>query len=395
MGFFKRRKVEPEDDYLDELEITGFSPEKVNLAAEPLKTETLEQKKQAVENACDRINNANIRIKELKPEYQAVNSYLTDIQLIEDMPETNSKKVEELAKKIVVIDKDRRDFGRAMKKISSVQFGHMRECEENISEILKTMAEDEKYCESVKTDMKYLEAEKAGLKYEIKVLKERLYLINSASKIGIAAFAVLMIVFLIINYQFKKDTSVYIYLMVGITAIFATVIYLVHNQSVIELQAAELKMNRAIGLLNKIKIKYVNIASRLSYSYEKHGVKSAMQLNQIWGAYITQKKEHEVYNRASARLIEVEDELTTMLKNVGVRDTSVWISQAGAFIDKSQLYELKKTLGDRREKLKKSMDYNMDTIEKAREEIKRIILSDKENSTELMSILDAYEDTMA
>ena len=37
----------------------------------------------------------------------------------------------------------------------------------------------------------------------------------------------------------------------------------------------------------------------------------------------------------------------------------------------------------------------MDTIEKAREEIKRIILSDKENSTELMSILDAYEDTMA
>ena len=230
MGFFKRRKVEPEDDYLDELEITGFSPEKVNLAAEPLKTETLEQKKQAVENACDRINNANMRIKELKPEYQAVNSYLTDIQLIEDMPETNSKKVEELAKKIVVIDKDRRDFGRAMKKISSVQFGHMRECEDNISEILKTMAEDEKYCESVKTDMKYLEAEKAGLKYEIKVLKERLYLINSASKIGIAAFAVLMIVFLIINYQFKKDTSVYIYLMVGITAIFATVIYLVHNQ---------------------------------------------------------------------------------------------------------------------------------------------------------------------
>jgi hypothetical protein len=392
MGWFKRKREElAEDDFLEELVLTDFPEENVKINPEPMSVENLEQKKQLVENCCDRIASANSRMKELKVEYQTVNSYLTDIKLIEDLPDTDADKLLASAKKVVVLDKDRRDFGRSMSKLTDFQYSHMREYEDDISDILKEMSEDEKYCETVKTDMKYLEGEKAGLKYEIKVFNDRLYLLNGISKLGIIAFIVLMIVFLVINYYYGKDTSLLIYGLIVITVIFAAVIFAVHTQTIAELRVTENKLNRAIGLLNKVKLKYVNVVSRLAYSYEKHGVKSAYQLNKIWGNYLTLKKEHEVYNRASIRLVEAEDELEAVLKRAGVRDTGVWISQAYAIVNPKDMYDIKTNLMNRRGKLKSSLDYNADTIEKAKDEIKEVILSDEENATQLMGILDAYE----
>lgn len=397
MGLFKRKKTEHhEEDFLDDLEISvqDFTEKDVNIKPEVMKADTLEQRKQTIENCCDRINSANSRINELKIEYQTVNSYLTDIKIIEDLPGEASDNLVSCAKKVVVLDKDRRDFGRSMSKLTNSQYSHMRECEDNITDILKEMAEDEKWCESVKTDMKYLEGEKAGLKFEIQALNDRLYLINGASKIGIVAFVVLMIVFLVINYVYNKDTSLYIYTLIGVTVVFAGVVFFINHQSLTELKMSEVKLNRAIGLLNKVKLKYVNVVGRLTYSYEKHGVKSAYQLNKLWGTYLVLKKEHEVYNRASLRLVEAEDELEAILKRAGVKDTGVWVTQAYAIVSQSDMYEIKQHLMARRAKLKSSLDYNSETISNARDEIKEIVLGDKEHATELMGILDAYEEKM-
>lgn len=395
MKLFKRKREEIlEEDYLDKLEVVGFDESSNIVKPEPMQVDTLEQKKQTIENCCDRITSANSRISELKIEYQTVNAYLTDVQIIEDLPQTQAEKLYKIAKKVVVLDKDRRDFGRSMSKISDRQFNHMRDCEEDIQDILKQMLEDEKYCESVKTDMKYLEGERAGLKFEIQEFKNHLYIINGASKIGIMAFAVLFILFLVINYAFHKDTSLFIYGLIGITAVFAAIVFYIHNQTVTELKISEMKLNRAIGLLNKIKLKYVNIVGRLTYEYEKHGVKSAYQLNKIWGAYLTLKKEHEVYNKASNRLIDAEEELVNMLSKLNVKDSGVWISQAYAIVNQSDMNEIKTHLLNRRNKLKKSLDYNNDTIDKARGEIKTVILEDKEHANELMGILDAYEENI-
>lgn len=391
MGLFNKNKSD-ENDYLDELEIIGEDGEELYIKPEPMQAETLEQKKQLIENCCDQIVGANAKINELKIEYQTVNAYLTDIQIIENLPETEEEKLVNVAKKVVVLDNDRRDFGRSMAKLSDKQFSHMRECEDDIKDILKQMSEDESYCQTVKTDMKYLEGEKNGLKMEMREYKNRLYLINGASKIGIIAFAVLFILFLVINYAFDKDTSMYIYLLIGITVIFSAVIFYMHNQTINELKMSEIKYNRAIGLLNKIKLKYVNVAGRLTYAYEKHNVKSAYHLNKIWGTYLTLKKEHEVYNKASLRLAEAEEELIGILKKVKVKDQNIWISQAYAIINPSDMSDIKNNLMKRRNKLKKSLEYNNEVMDNAREEIRSVINNDKDNSDELIGILDAYEE---
>lgn len=391
MSLFKRKKAVKED-YLEDIQLKGFNETELAIKPEPMETETLDNKKQAVENCCDRINSANIRLSELKIEYQAVNAYLSDIQILETLPGEQAEDILNCAKKVVVLDKDRRDFGRSMSKLNERQYSHLRENEDEIDRILKRMIEDEKYCESVKTDMRYLEGERAGIKIEIQEQKNLLYLLAGISKIGIVAFIVLMFLFIVLNYGYGKDTSMLIYALVGAAAIFTAVVFYLQNKTEHEMKLSKIRLNRAIGLLNKIKLKYVNIAGRLSYSYEKHGVKSAYQLNKMWGTYLTLKKEQEVYNRASIRLVDAEEELVELIGRANVKDPNIWINQAYALVSKRDMEEIKENLNNRRDKLKHSLDYNSNMIEKSRDEIKNIILSNKEHAQELMGILDAYEE---
>ena len=102
-----------------------------------------------------------------------------------------------------------------------------------------------------------------------------------------------------------------------------------------------------------------------------------------------------MYNRASLRLIDAENELTKLVEEAGIKDVNIWINQAYALVDNRDMDEIKKHLSNRRDKLKGSLDYNSDTIEKSRNEIKNIILKDKKNAQELMDILDAYEEGIA
>lgn len=366
-----------------ELEST-MEPEKPDIR-------TLDEKKEYIENCCDRIVTSNNRIDELKIEYQAVNQYLNDIHLIENMPDQQKEQLLNYAKKVIVLEKDRKDFGHSMTKLTNQQYSHMCECEDDIKDILKNMSEDEKYCETVKTDMRYLEGERLALNFERKEMKNRLYLMNGASKIGIAAFVVLTLFLMVLRFGYGANTGMLMYGLLAIAAVFILVIVLLHNKTVYEQQLTETRLNRAIYLLNKVKIKYVNVVSRLEYAYEKHGVKSAYQLNKMWGIYLKIQKEHEVYNKASNRLIDAEDGLTSLLKQMDVKDANVWIHQAYAIVERREMEETKTRLNMRRNKLKFSLDYNSESILKAQEEIKNIVLSNKEYARELAAVIDAFD----
>lgn len=393
MGLFKRKTKE--EDFLEELlveeNVLNSTAESI-FGTEIMNTETLEEKKQAIENCCDRIVNAKARTSELKLEYQMVKSYLNDIQKIENLPEPQHKDVVEYAKRVVVLDKDRKDFGKSMSKLSERQYRYMRDNEKEVSVIIKKMAEDEKYCESVKNDMRYLESEKTGLKIEIKEQKRIIKSLTGISKFAMWSFIFLMSVLLVMGYGYDKNVTAAIYLLITVGVIFTTVVFCIRNKADYEIKLAKIRINRTIGILNKIKIKYVNIAGKLSYSYEKYGVKSSTHLSKVWAEYMTLKKEREVFNKASARLVEAENELLEMLRKANVKDTNIWLSQAYALFSESDMEEIKEHLSKRYSKLKSSLEYNDNVITDAREEIKRIVLSNSEYAGDLMKILEAYDE---
>ena len=92
-------------------------------------------------------------------------------------------------------------------------------------------------------------------------------------------------------------------------------------------------MNKAIGLLNKVKIKCVNCTNTLDYMYAKYQVKDAKELDFIVHQYQKMKKDELSYRVNASDLNRAADELEVLLKKIHVKDSSVWTKQTEAILD--------------------------------------------------------------
>ncbi|MBE5926708.1 MAG: hypothetical protein E7270_07070 [Lachnospiraceae bacterium] len=395
MKWFKRRKRELDDFDKKYGDLQNLSLEPIDINSEKLEQEPLfvrnpEQRKQFVENNCEKIVEATKKIEETKKEYQLVNNYLTDIQTIEELPDNNSDKIVSLAQKIMVLDKDRRDFGNSMSKMSDRQFNCLKDYGDNIKNVLKDLEQDENYCQTVKSDMHHLQAEKAALLQERRDMKDRIHMVRGISKIAVCAYGLLIAMCMIIQLNTEVDVLPYIYGILGLALVTVVVLFTMHNSAIRNIKIAEIKLNKAIGLLNKTKLKYVNVQSRLDYMYEKFGIHSAYELNAMWGKYLQMCKEREVYRKASDKLIEAEEDLLEELKRYNIHDTEVWLQQVSALVEKKEMKKIKSSLCTRRQKLKATIEFNTSVVEKSTQAIKDVVSQDKEHAQEIMDIVDKY-----
>lgn len=349
------------------------------------------RRRQYVENYCEQMIEAEKRLDELKKEYQLINSYLSDIQIISTLPEGQMNAAAEQAKRIIVFNNDRAEFGKSMGKLTYKQYNDMEENGDDIRKIIKTLSDDEQYCQSVRMDMRYLEGEKLGLKMEQKELNSRLSSMSRLSKWTFMVMLAMLFVIWIYYYMTKQDVDVMMYAVVLFGIISTAVIFGIHQHTIREMKYVEARLNKAITLLNKVKLKYVNVASRLEYMYEKHGVKSSVQLSKVWNIYLQEKKKRQIYQRTSDKLIDAEERLVSILDGFGIKDSEVWISQADAIIDKSEMERLRQKIDKRREKIKSTMDYNMDVLEKSKTAIKELVDNNKKYAREIMMVVDSYD----
>lgn len=395
MKWFRRRRKEPDDFDKKYGDLQGISLEPIdinsdNIVQEPLIVRNPEQRKQFVENNCEKIVEATKKIEETKKEYQLVNNYLTDIQTIENLPDSNADKILTLAQKIIVLDKDRRDFGNSMSKMSDRQFNCLKDYGDDIKRVLKDLEDDEHYCQTVKSDMHHLQGEKSALLQERHDMKERIRMVRGISKIAVFAYAALVVMCIFIKFNTEMNVLPYLYGILGMAAITILVLFTMYNTALRGIKIAEIKLNKAIGLLNKTKLKYVNVQSRIDYMYEKFGINSAYELNAMWGKYLQMCKEREVYRRASDKLIESEEDLLAELNKYNVQDTDVWLQQVSALVDKKEFKKIKNNLCNRRQKLKATIEFNTSIVDKSTQAIKDMVSQDKENAKEIMEIVDRY-----
>lgn len=187
-----------------------------------------------------------------------------------------------------------------------------------------------------------------------------------------------------------NDIDMMIYAIVAAAAVLVALIFGLHRKTLYDIRYTELKINRAITMLNKVKIKYVNVASRLEYEYEKYGVKSSVQLSRFWNQYLQENKRREVYKRTSEKLIDAEEDLVRELSKYNVKDPDIWIQQAYMLIDPAELDGLLHKLEKRRQKVKVTMDYNLDVIDKSKYAIQEFIDRNRKYAREIMNVIDSY-----
>ena len=124
--------------------------------------------------------------------------------------------------------------------------------------------------------------------------------------------------------------------------------------------------------------------------YEKYEIKSSRQLVKVMNEYAKEEKNREIYKITSEKLLESEQKLVEILEKCGVKDAEIWLAETDALVDRSRLKEMEQKLEKRRDRIKATLDYNMDVVEKSKASIKELVVRNKRYAREIMDIVDSY-----
>lgn len=330
-------------------------------------------------------------MEEGKTEYRLVTSYLSDIQILEKLPEEDRRNIEEVAVNVVQLNAARTEFLNSAKKLSDAQFTQLEQEEKNIPAAAKRLSSNEIYQDTLQRDLKYLDREKSEwmlhkeyLGHQQKGLKNLLYIM-----IGIAA--TVAVLFGILQFALEMDLYYAWMILVFVTAVSICAIFLKIQNNSTEITAAERNANRAIVLSNKVKIKYVNIKNAIDYACEKYHVRDSAQLNQYWGYYLEAVKEKEKYERTNDDLEYFNGRLVRVLKNYQLYDSQIWIGQAVALTNPKEMVEIKHDLVNRRQKLREKIDYNTGILKQLRIETEQVMDRVGEVKPQIQEIINAIE----
>ena len=349
------------------------------------------QKKSLATEYCEQIMAAAKNLEETKREYKVVTDYLTDIQKIENLPESEMKKIQDTAQNVLNLNDARDAYLNKSKTISDAQFAQMEQLEDEMPEIIRRLQGNESYQTTVKRDMQYLEGEREEWRYyqesvvnEENILRKSLYALLS-----VYVLAVLMAV--ILGMAMKFDIMMPFVVATLVTGAAGGIMVLRLQNDSVEIKKSQANINRAIVLLNKVKFKYVNVTNAVDYACEKYHVKNGYELSYIWDQYLEAVKEREKYQRTNDELDYFNDKLIRQLKKYQFYDARIWIHQAKALLDKKEMVEVKHELLVRRKKLRDGMEDQAETIRGARKEIESLVKNRPGGYEDVKELLDAVD----
>ena len=270
MFFFKRRKKEKTlENKFDELN-EGILNEKDRENPHKVEHYVIERLEQMIETTKE--------IEDEKAEYKVVTSYLNDIQTLEGLTEEEKKPITDIASNIVALNKTRYELMHSEKKIADVQFAQMQQEESDIPNAIKRLQSNEAYLETIRRDMKYLEREKGEwqlyqeiLSHDRVKMQKFMYV---AAGLSVTAALILLITQIILGTDMRLIWMILIF--IAVLGICLPYLKMMNDRT--ESRRAKANADKAITLLNKVKIKYVNMTNAVDYACEKYHVRNGKEL---------------------------------------------------------------------------------------------------------------------
>ena len=319
-----------------------------------------------LEHLCENIKEAKKQCEDIKFEYGQVTSYLKDIQLIDRAPKEEQEKLLAAAKQIVELTKERKKSQKQEYKFTEAQRRAMDNYEDVVEDDIKKLTEYEEYQMKIKQDLRQLSGEKNLLLADKQDIIHRQGMLKVLGKcltaLLIATFAMLAVLMAC----FKVNINVAFVVTVFVTFVFAAIILNEARKNRIDMVITEKKGNRAIFLLNRVKIKYVN---------------------NVRTQYVRAKREWERQRESSIRIHEANQVVLQELRKLEVKDCDIWLGQVEALVEPKEMVEVRHDLNVRRQKLREQMDYNTGIMEQCLDEIDKIRSKKPEYAVEVERIL--------
>ncbi len=390
MGFFSAVK-----DIFTKTEVTeeSFEYESIDsyLARQKAKeTLGIKEGQDDVAYKCDQIIDATYQMDELKVEYDMVTSYFEDIQIIEALPSEKREEITGIANKIDFLEQETKKFLHSDDRISDSDFRMIQKNEKNLNEIFGQLKDLEDMDEKIKRDMKHLEAEKNSQEYlqdSIEEQQSRLRVFLMA--LGCAS-VLLVLTLAIISVVLDVNMLIPVLLIILVVVSMAAFSVVTYKKLTYEYKMSEKRQNKAISLMNKVKIKYINNTSTLEYLYGKYNIKSLRELEYLYDQYTIMVDEVRKFQKCSGDLKLFSDELSKLLFSYGVKDPDIWIKQTPALIDPREMVEVKHSLNVRRQKLREQISYNENLRLAGLRDIEEMLKRDPELRDRVRKELEVY-----
>jgi hypothetical protein len=388
MGFFnifsrkKDRKIEAV--------VVEASVESKKEVRRSVKLNTQAERLGYVKDNCEIIVESGRQIDEAKHEYQAVTSYLTDMQKIDLIPLEQRDTLEDAARKIINLSKERGKLQNKSSILSDRQYRLFERYELQLPKELPGIKDSEKYQAVIQQDIAHLEKERQTLDDEQEdIISKQSFLKGIAITTSIIVVLLFLLFALLSAYSEASFTLPFLLtVLMGMAS--ALYIFMEARKNSSSIRLVQMKQNRQIMLMNKVKIKSVNNRNFLEYTYSKYMVDNYEQLKAFWEEYVRVKDESRRYQNNTELLEFYNKELIHELKKFGIADSEIWIYQPTAILDNKEMVEVRHRLNVRRQKLRDRIDANTKQKEEAFTAIKTTLNTYPECEDEANRLLRRY-----
>ncbi|MCH5267609.1 MAG: hypothetical protein J1E62_04610 [Lachnospiraceae bacterium] len=349
-----------------------------------------EDSKRIVRDCCEAIREIESQRDAAKGEYDKVSSRLMDIQHIEQIKGEERDDLLATCKRIMYLSQERNQYKNRHLTITDAQIRYFDPYEDALSQEVKKMYDGEMYQMAIEGDIEKLEEEKRNLHKQQKQIVENQRALKKMAKILIALIVSLFVLFVVIYYALETDMT-YPYMgTILLAAISATVIFAEANRNRVNATLTGRKINKAIGLLNRVKIKYINNRSLLDYNCEKFHVENAADFEKKWIEYRKAKEYERKFQENAKQLQLAENQLIDMLNEHRVAEPNIWVNQTIAILDSREMVEIRHALNVRRGKLRERISYNESARTTMVEKIDRIMAETQGASKDIVAIVQSY-----
>lgn len=344
-----------------------------------------------IKDNCELIAENNRQMDEAKTEYQAVTSYLSDMQKIDRIPENQREPLEDAARNIINLTKERNKIQNRNSTLSDRQYRLFERYEIYIPKEMPAIKESEKYQAVIGQDMLHLEKERKSLdELQEDIISKQAYLKGIAVTTSVIVILLFLLFAILANYSEASFTIPFL-LTVLMAMVSALYIFMEARKNSASMQVVQVKKNRQIMLMNKVKIKSVNNRNYLEYIYSKYMVDNYEQLKAYWEEYVKMKDEARRYQSNTELLEFFHNQLIHELKKFNVTDTEIWIYQPTAILDSKEMVEVRHRLNVRRQKLRERIDTNSKQKEDAIKAIKSTVTTYPDCTQETERLMKRYK----
>lgn len=386
MGFLAKifRKRKRYENNADDWENVVYERDHVDFGSES-------QRRSYITNCLEQMEEAAKELNLLTGEYSLITSYLTDMEEIDALPESEREELDGIAARLVAVEQEGEKYRGKKNRMTDADYYRMREQEDEIQEGIGKLKESEGYGDKVKHDLRRLDMERHAYEFRRQELETILNNLRGMSVIFVTAFLLCLAMLLVLQFGFKMDTKLGYLLAGAAVAIAVTVSWVKYTDGDRELGKIEMDINRLIQLQNKVKIRYVNNRNLSDYLCMKYGTDSAASLERLWKTYQREKEERREYAEAESRAEQYRRQLLLKLSKYRISSPERWLGQPAALVDRREMVEIRHDLILRRQALRKQMDYNNSVAETARGEIMDIAEQYPDIAAEVRKMVEDYK----